>query len=137
MSSVLASRLLARLRALRLPTDDYAIFGSGPMLAHDLRAEVGDIDVVARGPAWAAAIRLQQPVPAPSGSGLMVELDDGRLQIFSAWTSPDWDVDRLIDTADVIDGLRFVTLPLVLAWKRESLRPKDLPDIKVIEAHLG
>jgi hypothetical protein len=46
-------------------------------------------------------------------------------------------VDRLIDTADVIDGLRFVTLALVLAWKRESLRPKDLADIKVIEAYLG
>jgi hypothetical protein len=133
----LASPLVARLLALRLPPDDYAVFGSGPMLAHDLKADVGDLDVLARGPAWAMAVTLGEPTPAPSGSGLMVELDGGSLQIFSAWTSADWDVDRLIDGAELIGGIRFVPLPLVLAWKRQSGRPKDLADIKLIEAHLG
>jgi hypothetical protein len=133
----LASPLMTQLLALRLPPDDYAIFGSGPMLAHDLKADVGDLDLVARGAAWAEAVKLCDPTPAPSGSGLMVELDGGSLQIFSAWTSADWDVDRLIDDAEVIGGIRFVPLPLVLAWKRQSGRPKDLADIELIEAYLG
>ena len=137
MSSGLTSRRLTQLLALRLPPDDYAIFGSGPMLAHRLKTEVRDLDVIARGTAWAAAVKLSVPVAAPSGSGLMVELDGGDLQIFSAWTSPAWDVDRLIDEADIVGGIRFVPLIRVLAWKRESGRPKDLADIKVIEAYLG
>lgn len=137
MSPGLTSARLTRLLALQLPPDDYAIFGSGPMLAHRLKTEVRDLDVIARGTAWAAAVRLCPPVAAPSGSGLMVELDGGAVQIFSAWTSPDWNVDRLIDEADVVGGIRFVPLVLVLAWKRQSGRPKDLADIKVIEAYLG
>jgi hypothetical protein len=137
VSPGLTSARLTRLLALQLPPDDYAIFGSGPMLAHRLKTEVRDLDVIARGTAWAAAARLCPPVAAPSGSGLMVELDGGTLQIFSAWTSPDWNVDRLIDEADVVGGIRFVPLVLVLAWKRQSGRPKDLADIKVIEAYLG
>lgn len=137
MSPGLTSARLTRLLALQLPPDDYAIFGSGPMLAHRLKIEVRDLDVIARGTAWAAAVRLCPPVAAPSGSGLMVELDGGALQIFSAWTSPDWNVDRLIDEADVVGGIRFVPLVLVLAWKRQSGRPKDLADIKAIEAYLG
>ena len=137
MSPGLTSARLTRLLALQLPPDDYAIFGSGPMLAHRLKTEVRDLDVIARGTAWAAAVRLCPPVAAPSGSGLMVELDGGALQIFSAWTSPDWNVDRLIDEADVVGGIRFVPLVLVLAWKRQSGRPKDLADIKAIEAYLG
>ena len=130
MSPGLTSARLTRLLDLQLPPDDYAIFGSGPMLAHRLKTEVRDLDVIARGTAWAAAVRLCPPVAAPSGSGLMVELDGGNLQIFSAWTSPAWDVDRLIDEADVVGGIRFVPLIWVLAWKRQSGRPKDLADIR-------
>jgi hypothetical protein len=137
VSPGLTSARLTRLLALQLPPDDYAIFGSGPMLAHRLKTEVRDLDVIARGTAWAAAIRLRPPVAAPSGSGQMVELDGGELQIFSAWTSPDWNVDRLIDGAELVGGIRFVPLVLVLAWKRQSGRPKDLDDIKLIEAYLG
>ena len=34
--SLLTHRLIAKLVALDLPPDDYAVFGSGPLLAHRL-----------------------------------------------------------------------------------------------------
>ena len=136
-TGLVAHPLIARLLALHLPAKDYAVFGSGPLLAHGLVTTVHDLDVVARGRAWQRASRLGKPVPAPSGTGLMVETADGHLQVFTAWTSGQWDVGRLIDEADVIDGIRFVTLPVVLAWKRQSSRPKDLEHIRLIEQHLS
>ena len=47
-----AARLLGRLRALELPAEDYAVFGSGPLAVRGLIEHIGDLDVVARGPAW-------------------------------------------------------------------------------------
>jgi hypothetical protein len=135
--SLLTHRLIAKLVALDLPPDDYAVFGSGPLLAHRLPVDAHDLDIVARGAAWQRARCLGRPVPAPSGSGLMVELAGGELQVFDAWTSPDWDVDRLIDEADVVDGIRFVPLPIVLAWKRQSRRDKDAEHVELIERHLA
>lgn len=136
-SPLLTHPLVAQLVALGLPLDDLVVFGSGPLLAHRLAADVHDLDVVARGRAWQLAASLMTPVPAPSGCGLMVELADGKLQVFNAWTSARWDVDRLIDEADVIDGIRFVTLPVVLAWKREARRDKDTEHVELIEKHLA
>ncbi len=136
-SPLLTHPLVAQLVALGLPPDDYVVFGSGPLLAHGLTADVHDLDIVARGRAWQLAAALKPPVPAPSGTGLMVELAGGELQVFNAWTSPGWDVNELIDEADVIDGIRFVTLPVVLAWKRESRRDKDTEHVELIEKHLA
>ena len=49
MVSGSAARLLGKLRALKLPAGDYAIFGSGPLVVHGLIEGVRDLDVVARG----------------------------------------------------------------------------------------
>ncbi len=134
---LLSHPLIAELVALDLNADDYAVFGSGPLLAHGLPVRANDLDIVARGTAWQQVARLREPVPAPSGNGSMVELANGDLQVFDAWTSPSWDVDRLIDDADVIDGIRFVALPVVLAWKRQSRRAKDAEHIMLIEKYLA
>jgi hypothetical protein len=136
-TALVAHPLIARLLALHLPADDHAVFGSGPLLAHGLTATANDIDVVARGAAWRRATRLRRPVRAPSGIGQMVELDDGKLQIFDTWIDPEWDVDGLIDGAEVIAGIRFVPLAVVLMWKRREGRPKDRDHIRLIEEYLA
>ena len=125
--------LIAELVSLGLRPDDYAVFGSGPLLAHGMPVHVNDLDIVARGAAWQKVARLRTPVPAPSGSGLMVELAAGDLQVFNAWTPPDWDVDTLIEQADVIEGIRFASLADVLARKRRSPRPQDAEQGALIE----
>lgn len=134
---LLANPLFRRLLQLGLPPADYAVFGSGPLLAHGLKRDVHDLDVIARGPAWDAARRAGTVTAAPSGNGEMVEIDGGRIQIFDAWMSPAWNVDALIDGADVIAGVRFVALADVLRSKQASRRAKDVADIELLRDALS
>ena len=119
---------------LGLPAEDYALAGSAPLLAHGMRAELGDVDVVARGRAWDLAQIFGRPVRARSG-GKVVRLSGGRIEIFDSWFPPELTVDALIRHADVIEGIRFVSLRDTLIWKRYLNRDKDKDDIRLIEAY--
>ncbi|HYN97195.1 MAG TPA: hypothetical protein VES42_25430 [Pilimelia sp.] len=130
------NRIVMELLSLGLPTEDYAVFGSGPLLAHGLRSDVRDLDVLARGRAWERALRYGTPRIPPSGNGRMVVLFDGRIEIFDEWVSADWNVDELIDSADIVDGIRFIPLATVLRWKKSVSRAKDRQDVTAIEQSL-
>lgn len=52
--------LFKKLISLNLPTEDFAVFGSGPMFAYGLRKSIHDIDLIARGQAWEKAKTLGQ-----------------------------------------------------------------------------
>jgi hypothetical protein len=123
------------LRDLHLPVCDYVIFGSAPMYAHGLRQEIADLDIVARGRAWQIITLLGEPKIAPSGNGNMVELHGGLLQIFDQWITPDWDINKIIDEAEYIDGLPFAQLSEVLCSKSQSNRPKDQEDLHILRTY--
>lgn len=133
--------LLDELRSLGLDTDHYAVFGSAPLYMKHFKAELGDLDVLARGRAWTQALDLAKrgvlagPDVPPSGRGHRIRHPEHPIEIFDEWTSPVFIVDRLIDTAEVIDGIRFVRLDEVLYWKAMSNRPKDRYDIRVFNAN--
>ncbi|MGH6657936.1 MAG: hypothetical protein ACRDVE_22330 [Actinocrinis sp.] len=122
---------------LGMPTADYAIAGSAPLYAHGLRSRLGDVDVVARGRAWRIAQTFGKPARAPSGIGRVVRLEDGQIEIFDRWVSAQWPIDTLIDRAEVIDGVRFVSLRDSLAWKRFLHRAKDTRDIRLLEQYFA
>lgn len=126
--------VIKKLLSLNLPPDDYAIFGSGPLFAHGITDRLGDLDVVARGKAWKKALKLGRAETPPSGASKLIKLYEGKIEIFSGWYG--WDVNELIDTAEVIEGLRFVNLESTLKWKKQSGRPKDKKHVKLIEAYL-
>jgi hypothetical protein len=128
-----AARLLGELRALDLPEGEYAIFGSGPLVARGLLREVHDLDVVARGAAWDRAKGLGQVRTAPEGDPV-VWLQGGAIEVFGGWLG--WDIDVLIDDAEIIDGLPFACLEDVLAFKRFYGRPKDIAHVRLIEEYL-
>jgi hypothetical protein len=121
---------------LGLPTADFAVFGSGPLVAHGLKADQSDVDVIARGVAWKQALHLGE-VGASSLGDPKVSLAGGRIEVFNTWGPGNWNVDELIDGADVVDGIRFVKLEHVLAWKKIMDRPKDGRDIMLIENYLA
>ena len=125
--------LFEKLRALRLPASEYAIFGSGPLVAHGLLGEVRDIDLVARGAAWRRAAELGLTQLGTEGDPV-VRLEDGRIEVFGGWMG--WDIGALIDGAQRIDGLPFARLEDVLAWKRAYARPSDLEHARLIGRHL-
>ncbi len=123
--------LFAELTRLALPPGSYVICGSAALYVRGLRARLGDLDVLATGPAWDIATTLGTPRPAPSGHGLVIHHPTVAIEFVDRWT-PGWPTDRLIDTADIIDGLPFMRLGEVLAWKQAARRPKDLPDIAAV-----
>jgi hypothetical protein len=130
--------LLDNLRSLGLPSRDFVVFGSGPLLAHRLINDVPDLDVLARGEAWRQAQRLAVPERAPSGVGKVIRAP-GNIEIFDAWPlqGESWNVDRLIDDAEIIEGVRFVPLKTVLRWKEGAGRQKDEDDIAILRKCLG
>lgn len=134
LASLRRNALIHDVLNLGLPAEDYALAGSAPLLAHGLRGELGDVDVVARGRAWDLAQLFGRPVRARSG-GKMVRLSGGRIEIFDSWFPEELTVDALIRRADVIEGIRFVSLRDTLAWKRYLNRDKDKDDIRLIEAY--
>jgi hypothetical protein len=125
--------LIAKLLKLELPSDDFAVFGSGPMMAHGLK-ESRDLDLIARGAAWEKALVLGELAKTPKGDD---KVTIGDIEIFSAWGPGQWDIDALIDGAEIIGGIRFVRLEEVLKWKRLMGRPKDAGHIALIEEHLA
>ena len=91
-------RIQLALGELALIRDDFVIFGSGPMLAHGIREDIADLDIVARGKAWKRAREL-------GGAEMdLVRVTKGgiEIEIGSEWYSPLlWAADELIDSESV------------------------------------
>ena len=124
--------LIAQLLNLDLPEGDWALFGSGPLLIRGWIDEVSDLDVISRGAAWDRARRLGRPSLLPDGNEI-VTIGEG-VTVGTTWAYGDVDVDHLIDTAEMIDGVPCVTIDHIVAYKLIADRPKDRAHLAVIEA---
>ena len=122
--------LFERLRALNLPVEEHAVFGSGPLAVRGLLSTVGDLDVLCRGSAWEIVSDLGSVVMY--GQDRTIDLGNG-LTFGTSWAYGDFDVPLLIDEAEVIDGIPFVRLDHVIEFKRIAGRPKDLLHIRLLE----
>jgi hypothetical protein len=129
MRSHSAVALFDLLRGMELPPGSFAVFGSGPLAARGLIEEVGDLDVVVRDDAWDRLKGLGTIIEY--GDNKVVDLGNG-LTFGRTWAYGDFDVDQLIDDAEVIGYLPFVRLDAVLEFKRIASRPKDLHHIELI-----
>ncbi|MFC1612312.1 hypothetical protein ACFL29_00480 [Patescibacteria group bacterium] len=125
------------IKALELPKGKFAIFGSGPMAVRKLR-EGRDVDLIVtedildeykEKPGWQYRkfTRDKREIEA-------VERD--AIEMYKDWGPGKWNIKRLINESEIIDGLPFVRLEEVLRWKKISAREKDLNDIKLIEEFL-
>lgn len=131
------NHLIQCLRAFGLDPDDFVVFGSAPLLAHGLREEVSDLDVVVRGGLWHRLSRHGAPASGNITGDPVRSFCGGRIQFSQRWISAEWDTDDLIARADVIDGIRFAPLADVLAYKRSLNRSKDRADIAALTDHFG
>lgn len=125
-------QLFDELRRLELPTGQYAVFGSGPMGVRGLR-EIGDVDVIAS-PALFA--KLATKYSAEDHEHGLHKIQIGRVEILDGWYPKVGEVDELIASAEIIEGLQFVQLDKVLAWKQAYGRAKDEKDIQLLRAEL-
>lgn len=120
--------MLSELDDLGLNRDDFAIFGSGPLGIRGIR-ESADIDIIVRAEAWG---RLCEKYPCENESFIHVGNVDVARDYWKKW----FDMDELIDDADVIEGYRFVKLEHVIEWKKARGKEKDLRDVILIAAYL-
>jgi hypothetical protein len=133
----LIRRLLELVDKYELDRRDFVIFGSGPLLAHGLREEIEDLDVVARGRVWERVVEYGIPGTGEINGARLAMFCDGLIQFSRGWISNNWDADDLIDRAEMIEGLPFTPLADVLKYKRSLRRPKDREDIRALERLLG
>jgi hypothetical protein len=126
--------LLHRLLDLGLPSREWALFGSGPLLVRGWIDRVGDLDLLARRAAWDRALEIGEPCTLEDGIEI-VSIDGGAITVGRSWRYGDFSIDDLIATAEVIAGIPCVLLEHVAAYKRIAGRPKDLDHLAVIERH--
>ena len=132
-SSGSAAHLFGLLRSLDLSPQDFAVFGSGPLLIRGVIDRAGDLDVICRGALWETAQGLG---PTIEQHGVPVlSLFDGLVTLGTRWAIGDFDVHRLIDTAEMIDDLPFVRLEHVVAYKRLADRSKDREHLRRLEEY--
>lgn len=125
--------LFERLRRLNLPPQGYAIFGSGPLAIRGLIPRSNDLDIICRKEVWTIVSRLGDVRYLPEYDVSVVELADGTLTFGTEWKIGDFDVDELIETAEIIDGLPFVRLDHVVRYKRIRSSEKDLQHLAVLD----
>jgi hypothetical protein len=126
--------MLKALYFANLDPDHFVIHGSAALWVCGLRRRISDVDVVARGSAWARALEHAdfKVRPAPLSRDDMVLLHRGRIEVSKRWVTDDSDTDRLIARADVIGGLRFARKEDILRSKRKLNRIKDQRDIAAL-----
>ena len=117
-------------RQLGLPQGDYAIFGSGPLIVRGIIPFANDLDIICRGSAWHTVLAAGQPEFLDAYETTIVSMANGAITFGSTWGIGAFDIDKLIDTAEVIDGLPFVRVRYVIEYKTIRSLPKDLAHIE-------
>jgi hypothetical protein len=124
-----AELLFDRLRDLDLPPGEYAVFGSGPIAVRGLIDKVRDLDVIVRGETWQQVRVLG--VVVMKGDDETVDLGNG-LTFGRSWGYGTFDIEELIDDAEIIEGLPFVELDAVIEFKKIADRPKDREHLRAL-----
>jgi hypothetical protein len=128
--------LIDEVRALQIPEDCFIIVGSGLLEALHIRP-AADIDIIVdadlldrfAGEGWESIV---------SDHGKTV-LTFERFEMSATWSTPDGEMSHgdLVPGSISIEGVRFIGLPRLLAWKTAMARPKDVADIALIESYLA
>ena len=126
------NELLQKVLDLELPSDDFAIFGSGPMLVRGVIDSVNDIDIICRSATWEAALSVGELVYLEDYDVDIISIEDGLITFGRSWGIGEFDIDELINSAEVIDGLPFVQLQHVIAYKQIAARPKDRAHLELL-----
>ncbi len=130
------NEILEIVRVLNLPLGEYALFGSVPLAAHGIR-DCRDIDVVVL-PELYDRLKTQsgwKEKALQDGTNILVK---GNIELYVDWWCGQYrpDIKKLVEEAEMIDGVPVVLLDEVLVWKRSSHKEKDLKDVKLIEEYL-
>ena len=121
------AELMARVKALPFPKEDYWVITGGAMVLYGLREETHDIDL---GCTSRLADELEQ-----QGAQVSIRKDgtrklvlEGDIEIMENW---------LYDRVEELDGVPVISLAGLKEMKQSLGREKDLRDIALIDAYLA
>ncbi|MBU4284949.1 hypothetical protein KKF60_00065 [Patescibacteria group bacterium] len=127
--------LFKKLKEFNLQKWKFAIFGSGPMGIIGIR-EIEDLDVIVAEDIFNDFSKRPDFELGKKESGIEY-LEKNGIEFYKNWHPGDWDINKLIQEAEIIDDLPFVKLEEVLKWKKLYNREKDKKDIELIENYLS
>ncbi len=130
----MSNTLFNRLRGLDLPSRDYAVFGSGPLAAKGIIPYCSDLDVLCRQMLWDTISQVGVTEFLPAYNVTLTSLFDGAITFGTQWGIGKFDIDELIDTAEIIDSLPFVRIEHVVAYKTIRASAKDLLHLEALTA---
>lgn len=133
----MGTTIFERVAELGLPLGQYAVIGSGVMAAHGIR-DFKDIDLLVTPELYEELKQKgwQEKAVRPD----FIVIEKGMAEASPGiMTLPTYrpDISKLIAEADIINGIPFVKLEEVIAFKRAMGREKDFKDIELIENYLG
>lgn len=127
-----------RVRDTGLPLDKIIIVGSGILDTLGMR-RADDVDIVATADVCAQVKEETHYRPKDVPGDVIYEDVARRVAVSLAWAvHPDGKnayYDDLLPYTTEIDGVRYVSLDYLLAWKRWKDREKDQADIALIEEY--
>ncbi|NNC93691.1 MAG: hypothetical protein HKN80_14500 [Acidimicrobiia bacterium] len=106
------------------------------MIVRGIIEATNDLDIVCRADAWERVQRIGALSTFDDGN-TCVNLFDGRITFGTTWKYGSFDLDELIDNAELIDGLPFVRLEHVIAYKQAADRPKDREHLEKLRSRPG
>lgn len=115
-----------------MPVKNYAIFGSGPLAVRGVIPTCNDLDILCRGEVWEAVRKIGKLEFLPTYDVTIISFSDGAITFGTEWGIGDFNVDELIDTAEIIVALPFVLLEHVVSYKTIRSSPKDLSHLKAL-----
>lgn len=128
--------------------EDFLIAGSARLWAGGITHQLSDLDLLVRpgSSTWDRAMELafehalvfeHAPLRTSDYNGDKIAcLYSGVVEVCQSWPLPDSDTTMLLDAADVIDGLKYLPIPEVIAYKRYLNRAKDRADLADVEQYL-
>lgn len=128
--------IISKVKALNLPDRQYIVFGSGPLAVYGIR-DTGDIDLFVSSELYQKLISDGWEEKSWDNGGKYLRNDN--VEVDDSWDYGDYNpsLSELIERAISVQGIPFASLEDVLQWKKAFGRPKDLADIKLIEAYLA
>lgn len=125
---------LDELKKLNLPQKGYAITGSGPLVIRGYRGYNSDIDIVVKPELWdKLREKYADDLIAFENGEELIKV--GNIEISKNWFGL-FNLDQLINDADMVQDLPFVKLTDTLKTKNFLNRDKDQTDIKVLRGVL-
>jgi hypothetical protein len=125
--------------------DDFVIAGSARLGAGGITApRFTDLDLLARpgSKTWQRALELafehaseyeNAPLRISTYTGAKIALlYGGAIEVCETWVLPGTDTEELLDTAEQIDGLKYLPVREVVAYKLIMNRRKDFTDLAAI-----